>query len=51
MPPEEVAELNHLTHAACYAGPHGEAAHLFRLRDGRAASVPWSYTGDAVVHG
>ncbi|MCP3819376.1 hypothetical protein NLX86_15065 [Streptomyces sp. A3M-1-3] len=47
VPPEEVTELNYLTHAACYAGLHGEAAHLFRVLDGRAARVPWSYTGDA----
>ncbi|MEV6650218.1 hypothetical protein [Streptomyces sp. NPDC051219] len=47
FPPEEVAELNYLAHAACYAGLHGEAAHLFRALDGRAARVPWSYTGDA----
>lgn len=44
--PEEVSELNYLTHAACYAGLDGEARELFRLLGWRAARVPWSYTGD-----
>ncbi|MEV8308155.1 hypothetical protein AB0P36_12500 [Streptomyces flavidovirens] len=45
--PEEVGELNYLAHAACYAGLPGEAREVFALLGGRAALVPWSYTGDA----
>ncbi|MFJ2646158.1 hypothetical protein ACIO1C_05430 [Streptomyces sp. NPDC087420] len=45
--PEEVGELNYLTHAACYAGLDDEARALFELLGSRAARVPWSYTGDA----
>lgn len=44
--PEEVGELNYLTHAACYAGLNEEARQLFGLLGTRAARVPWSYTGD-----
>lgn len=44
--PEEVAELNYLTHAACYAGEHEVARRLFLMLGDRAAGVPWSYTGD-----
>jgi hypothetical protein len=44
--PEEVPELNYLTHAACYAGLDDQARQLFRLLGWRAARVPWSYTGD-----
>ncbi|WP_327245486.1 hypothetical protein [Streptomyces sp. NBC_01320] len=47
VPPEEVGELNYFAHAACYAGRPAEAADAFRLLDGRAVRVPWSYTGDA----
>ncbi|MGW3737647.1 hypothetical protein [Streptomyces sp. NPDC005148] len=46
---EEVGELNYLAHAACYAGRPAEAADVFRLLDGRAVRVPWSYTGDAAA--
>lgn len=45
--PEEVGELNYLTHAACYAGLDDVARDLFALLGWRAARVPWSYTGDA----
>ncbi|MFJ4920377.1 hypothetical protein [Streptomyces sp. NPDC088725] len=45
--PEEITELNYLTHAACYAGQKGEARELFLLLGWRATRVPWSYTGDA----
>jgi hypothetical protein len=45
--PEEVAELNYLTHAACYAGLEDAAGILFELLGWRAARVPWVYTGDA----
>ncbi|RNL72012.1 hypothetical protein [Streptomyces sp. I6] len=44
--PEEVAELNYLTHAACYAGETDVARGLFAMLGTRAARVPWSYTGD-----
>ncbi|MFF3753557.1 hypothetical protein ACFYYH_24305 [Streptomyces sp. NPDC002018] len=44
--PEEIGELNYLTHAACYAGLADEAGRLFTLLGSRAARVPWSYTGD-----
>ncbi|MFI5758690.1 hypothetical protein [Streptomyces sp. NPDC051569] len=44
--PEEIGELNYLTHAACYAGLNDLAARLFGLLGWRAARVPWSYTGD-----
>lgn len=44
--PEEVGELNHLTHAACYAGETDVARRLFAMLGTRAARVPWSYTGD-----
>ncbi|WP_245703755.1 hypothetical protein [Streptomyces lushanensis] len=44
--PEEVGELNYLTHAVCYAGLDDEAGQLFGLLGPRAAQVPWSYTGD-----
>ncbi|MER7661993.1 hypothetical protein [Streptomyces sp. NPDC096193] len=45
--PEEVGALNQLAHAACYAGTAEEARQLFALLEGRAARVPWQYTGDA----
>ncbi|MCX4824493.1 hypothetical protein OG883_32490 [Streptomyces sp. NBC_01142] len=45
--PQEIGELNYLTHAACYAGLGEEARQLFGLLGTRAARVPWSYTGDA----
>ncbi len=45
--PEEVGELNHLLHAACYAGLGEEARELFGVLGTRAARVPWQYTGDA----
>ncbi|AVZ74189.1 hypothetical protein SLUN_20495 [Streptomyces lunaelactis] len=45
--PEEIGELNYLTHAACYAGLSEEARQLFELLGTQAARVPWSYTGDA----
>lgn len=44
--PEETAELNYLTHAACYADLKGEARELFLMLGWRATRVPWSYTGD-----
>ncbi|MGW1491540.1 hypothetical protein [Streptomyces sp. NPDC002402] len=45
--PEEMGELNYLTHAACYAGLADEARQLFGLLGRQAARVPWSYTGPA----
>ncbi|MFF0434935.1 hypothetical protein ACFYU9_22190 [Streptomyces sp. NPDC004327] len=44
--PEEVAELNYLAHAACYAGQVEIARELLGLLGTRAAWVPWGYTGD-----
>ncbi|WP_351228025.1 hypothetical protein [Streptomyces sp. NPDC002133] len=44
--PEEIPELNYLTHAACYAGETELARGLFGMLGTRAARVPWSYTGD-----
>ncbi|MFC5801070.1 hypothetical protein [Streptomyces formicae] len=44
--PEEIPELNYLTHAACYAGELELARGLFGMLGARAARVPWSYTGD-----
>ncbi|MFE3323877.1 hypothetical protein [Streptomyces sp. NPDC059176] len=44
--PEEVAELNYLVHAACYAEEHEVARRLFLMLGDRAARAPWSYTGD-----
>ncbi|MEU9962484.1 hypothetical protein [Streptomyces sp. NPDC050982] len=44
--PGEVHQLNHLTHAACYAGVPDITASLFRLLGRRATRTPWSYTGD-----
>ncbi|GAA3373464.1 hypothetical protein GCM10020367_33480 [Streptomyces sannanensis] len=46
VPPQEVGELNYLTHAACQAGLAEQAGELFRLLGKRAARIPWSYTGD-----
>ncbi|GAA3393695.1 hypothetical protein [Streptomyces roseoviridis] len=43
--PEEVAELNYLAHAACYAGEAEVARAVFGLLGARAAWVPWVYTG------
>ncbi|MFK4691114.1 hypothetical protein [Streptomyces pristinaespiralis] len=45
--PEEIGELNYLTHAACLAGLRQEAGGLFTLLGTRAAYLPWAYTGDA----
>ncbi|MFF8843300.1 hypothetical protein ACF08N_11280 [Streptomyces sp. NPDC015127] len=45
--PQEIGELNYLTHAACYAGLKQEARGLFQLLGTRAAHLPWTYTGDA----
>jgi hypothetical protein len=45
--PEEIGELNYLTHAACLAGLRQEAGGLFTLLGNRAAYLPWAYTGDA----
>ncbi|MCX5439851.1 MULTISPECIES: hypothetical protein [unclassified Streptomyces] len=42
---QDVADLNTLAHASCYADLTGEAAHLFRLLDGHATRVPWSCHG------
>ncbi|MGW3403326.1 hypothetical protein [Streptomyces zhihengii] len=47
--PHLIAELNYLVHAACHAGLLQEAAGLFRLLEGRAAHLPWAYTGDAAA--
>jgi hypothetical protein len=44
--PGEVHQLNHLTHAACYAEVPDITAALFRLLGRRATRTPWSYTGD-----
>ncbi|MEU1276831.1 hypothetical protein [Streptomyces sp. NPDC005805] len=46
VPPQEVAELNYLAHAACHAGLHLEAGGLFVLLGDRAAHLPWAWTGD-----
>lgn len=46
VPPGRVRDLNHLTHAACYAGLTGIAATLFRILDRRATRAPWASTGD-----
>ncbi|GGT20369.1 hypothetical protein [Streptomyces purpureus] len=43
--PEEVADLNYLVHAACYAGQAELAREVFGLLGKRAAWVPWAYTG------
>ncbi|MFK4597025.1 hypothetical protein [Streptomyces pristinaespiralis] len=45
--PQEIGELNYLTHAACLAGLRQEAGGLFTLLGTRAAYLPWAYTGDA----
>ncbi|MGW6156836.1 hypothetical protein ACWFRM_27410 [Streptomyces sp. NPDC055144] len=42
---QDIADLNTLAHASCYADLTGEAAHLFRLLDGQATRVPWSCHG------
>ncbi|MFJ3904333.1 hypothetical protein [Streptomyces sp. NPDC090025] len=44
--PEEVADLNYLAHAACYAGQVELARELLTLLGTRAAWVPWVYTGE-----
>ncbi|WP_370413700.1 hypothetical protein [Streptomyces fradiae] len=44
--PEEVADLNYLAHAACYAGQVDMARALLTLLGARAAWVPWVYTGE-----
>ncbi|MEU3281933.1 hypothetical protein [Streptomyces antibioticus] len=46
IPPEEIRDLNYLTHAACCARQESMAATLFRLLGKRATSAPWFYTGD-----
>ncbi|MFI6014469.1 hypothetical protein ACIBAG_37715 [Streptomyces sp. NPDC051243] len=43
---QDIADLNHLLHAACEGGLHSEAAHLFELVEGRATPAPWSLFGD-----
>ncbi|WP_246460809.1 hypothetical protein [Streptomyces himalayensis] len=43
---QDIADLNYLLHAACEGSLHSEAAHLFKLLDGRATPVPWSYFGE-----
>ncbi|MEU6659773.1 hypothetical protein [Streptomyces sp. NPDC046821] len=42
---QDIADLNTLAHASCYADLTGEAAHLFRLMAGQATRVPWSCHG------
>ncbi|MFE4591819.1 hypothetical protein [Streptomyces laurentii] len=44
--PEEVAELNYLAHAACYAGQAAVARDVMGLLGKQAAWVPWVYTGE-----
>ncbi|MFG2114558.1 hypothetical protein ACGFRB_18295 [Streptomyces sp. NPDC048718] len=44
--PEEVAELNYLAHAACYAGQAEVAWNVLGLLGKQAAWVPWVYTGE-----
>lgn len=44
--PEEVADLNYLAHAACYAGEAEVARHVLGMLGTRAAWVPWAYTGE-----
>ncbi|MGW8352795.1 hypothetical protein [Streptomyces wedmorensis] len=44
--PEEVADLNFLAHAACYAGQVDIAREVLTMLGPRAAWVPWAYTGD-----
>jgi hypothetical protein len=43
--PEEVADLNYLAHAACYAGQVEVAREVLGMLGARATWVPWSYTG------
>jgi hypothetical protein len=44
--PGELRDLNHLVHAACWAGAGEVAEPLLRMLDRRATRAPWSYTGD-----
>ncbi|MEU8531332.1 hypothetical protein AB0C77_38035, partial [Streptomyces sp. NPDC048629] len=44
--PEEVADLNYLAHAACYAGQVELARRVLGMLGTRAAWVPWAYTGE-----
>ncbi|TXS30627.1 hypothetical protein EAO71_19615 [Streptomyces sp. ms191] len=44
--PEEIADLNCLAHAACYAGQIEVARELLGMLGARASWVPWAYTGE-----